>query len=61
MTIMPIAAYMQKDLRAGRTVVAPIPKAMKSVIEVMVMATPACDMVAPIRSTTDLDFSLSKE
>lgn len=41
MTMMPMAAYMQKDLRAGRTVVAPIPKAMKSVIDVIVMATPA--------------------
>ena len=41
MTMMPMAAYMQKDLRAGRIVVAPMPKAMKSVIEVIVMATPA--------------------
>ena len=56
-TIMPIEAYMQKDLRAGRMVDAPMPKAMKSVMEVIVMATPACDMVAPILSTIDLDFS----
>ena len=41
MTMMPMAAYMQKDLRAGRIVVAPMPKAMKSVIDVIVMATPA--------------------
>ena len=60
MTIMPMAAYMQNDLKAGRTVVAPIPKAMKSVMDVMVMATPACDMVAPILSTTGLDFSLAE-
>ena len=59
MTIMPMEAYMQKDLRAGSTVDAPIPKAMKSVMEVMVMATPACDMVAPNLSTTDFDFSFS--
>ena len=56
-TIMPIEAYMQKDLRAGRMVDAPMPKAMKSVMEVIVIATPAWDMVAPILSTTDLDFS----
>ena len=34
-------AYMQNDLRAGSEEVAPIPKAIKLVIDVMVMATPA--------------------
>ena len=32
---------MQKDCKAGKIVVAPIPKAIKSVIDVIVMATPA--------------------
>ena len=54
---MPIEANMQKDLRAGSTVLAPIPKAMKSVMEVMVMATPAWDIVAPSLSTTGLPAS----
>ena len=36
---------MQKDLRAGREEVAPIPNAMKFVIEVTVMATPAWDIM----------------
>ena len=33
-----------------------MPKAMKSVTEVIVMARPACDMVAPIRSATGSAF-----
>ena len=41
MTMIPTAAKMQNDLRVGRTVEAPIPKATKSVTEVMVIATPA--------------------
>ena len=57
---IPIEAYTQKDLRAGMAVVAPIPKAMKFVMEVMVMATPACDIVAPILSVIDFDFSCSE-
>ena len=47
-----MAAYMQNDLRAGSCVVAPIPNAMKSVTEVTVIATPACCIVRPTRSTT---------
>ena len=60
MVNIPMEAYIQKDLRAGSCVVAPIPKAIKSVMEVMVMATPACDIVAPILSVIDLDFSCSE-
>ena len=37
-----------------------MPKAMKFVMEVMVMATPAWDIVAPILSVIDLDFSCSE-
>ena len=37
-----------------------MPNAMKLVMEVMVMATPACDIVAPIRSVMDFDFSCSE-
>ena len=53
-------AYMQNDLRAGSEEVAPIPKAIKLVIDVMVMATPAWDMRAPTLSTRGFDFSCSK-
>merc|ERR1719450_495286 len=56
---IPMEAYMQNDLRAGSCVVAPIPKAMKSVMEVMVMATPACSMVLPSLSTTPLPWCCS--
>ena len=42
-----MAAYIQKDCIAGKMVVAPIPKANKSVIDVIVMATPACFSVKP--------------
>ena len=59
MTSIPMEAYMQKDLRAGREEVAPIPNAMKLVTEVMVMATPACAITPPILSTTGLDRSCS--
>ena len=52
MVIIPIEAYMQNDLSAGSCVVAPIPNAMKSVTEVMVIATPACSIVLPSLSTT---------
>ena len=38
---MPTEAYRQNDLRAGRTVVPPIAKAMMSVAEVTVIAPPA--------------------
>ena len=50
---------MQKDFRAGIVVVAPIPKAIKLVIEVMVMATPACFKVTPSLSTTSFFLSAS--
>ena len=50
---------MQKDWSAGMAVVAPIPKAMKFVMEVMVMATPACLRVTPILSTTPFFLSVS--
>ena len=39
---MPIEAYRQKNLKAGKIVVPPIAKATMSVKEVMVIATPAC-------------------
>ena len=54
---IPMAAYMQKERRAGICVVDPIPKAMKFVSEVMVMATPAWDITAPTLSTRGLDLS----
>ena len=41
MTMMPREAYTQNDLRAGSDEEAPIPKAMKLVTEVMVIADPA--------------------
>ena len=53
-------AYTQKDRRAGREEVAPMPNAIKFVMEVMVMATPACDIVAPILFVIELDFSCSE-
>ena len=56
---IPTAANMQNDLRAGRIVEAPMPKAMKSVMEVMVMATPAWAMVVPSLSSTDMAFTES--
>ena len=59
MVNIPMEAYIQKDLRAGSCVVAPIPKAIKSVMEVMVMATPACSMVLPNLSTTPLPWCCS--
>ena len=57
---IPMAAYMQKERRAGICVVDPIPKAMKLVSEVMVMATPAWDITAPTLSTRGLDLSCSE-
>lgn len=52
-----MAAYMQKERRAGICVVDPIPKAMKFVSEVMVMATPACSIVLPSLSATPPELS----
>ena len=52
-----MAAYMQKERRAGICVVDPIPKAMKLVSEVMVMATPACSIVLPSLSATPPELS----
>ena len=43
-----------EHLRAGRTVVAPMAKARRSVTEVIVIATPACFMVVPKLSARDL-------
>ncbi len=57
---MPMLANMQNDRRAGREELAPIPKAMKLVMEVMVMATPAWDITAPTLSTRGLDLSCSE-
>ena len=54
---IPMAAYMQKERRAGICVVDPIPKAMKFVSEVMVMATPACSIVLPSLSATPPELS----
>ena len=58
--IMPREAYTQNDLKAGNEEEAPIPKAIKFVTDVMVIATPAWAMVAPILSSTDFAFSFSK-
>ena len=57
---IPMLANMQNERRAGREELAPIPNAMKFVTEVMVMATPACDITAPTRSTRGLDLSCSE-
>ena len=54
---MPMAAKRQKDLKAGNTVVAPMPKAIKSVILVMVIATPECLSVRPNRCTKGFAMS----
>ena len=54
---MPMLANMQNDRRAGREELAPIPKAMKLVSEVMVMATPACSIVLPSLSATPPELS----
>ena len=40
---------MQKDRRPGITVEPPIPKAIRSVTDVIVIATPACFIVYPKR------------
>ena len=60
MVSIPMLAYMQNERRAGSEEVAPIPKAMKLVTEVMVMATPACAITPPTLSTTGLDRSCSE-
>ena len=56
---IPIEAYIQNDLKAGSDEVAPIPKAIKFVTDVIVMAAPAWDIIAPILSTKGLDRSCS--
>ena len=43
---------MQKFPKAGRTEVAPMPKARRSVTDVMVIATPECFIAKPILSST---------
>ena len=48
MTRMPTAAYTQNDWRVGRELLPPTLKAMKLVMEVMVIAAPAWPRVAPI-------------
>ena len=52
MTMIPTAAKTQKERRVGRTVEAPIPKATKSVTEVMVIATPALPITLLIISSS---------
>ena len=47
---IPIEAYVQKLPNAGSTEVAPMPKARRSVTDVIVIATPACFIANPIRS-----------
>ena len=42
---IPRDAYMQNDLNAGSDEEAPMPKAMKFVTEVTVIATPAWDIM----------------
>ena len=59
--IIPMLANMQNERRAGREELAPIPNAMKFVTEVMVIATPACDIMAPTLSTSGLDLSCSED
>ena len=54
---IPIAANTQNDWRVGIDEVAPIPKAIKFVTDVTVIADPAWDNVEPILSTIDLFFS----
>ena len=49
---IPKAAYKQKFPNAGSTDVAPIPKARRSVNDVMVIATPECFIANPMRSST---------
>ena len=48
------------DLRAGSCVVAPMPKAIKSVTEVIVMATPACSMAVLTLSSTEQEVRLAE-
>lgn len=55
-----MAAYMQKERSAGICVVDPIPKAMKLVSEVMVIATPACSIVLPSLSATPPELQRKK-
>ena len=56
---IPTAANAQNDWRVGIDEVAPIPKAIKFVTDVTVIADPACEIVEPILSTTDFDRSFS--
>ena len=48
---IPSDAYAQKFPNAGKTDVAPMPKASKSVTDVIVIATPECFMARPMRSS----------
>ena len=48
---MPNEAYAQKFPKAGKTDVAPIPNAKRSVTEVIVIATPECFIANPILSS----------
>ena len=58
---MPNDAYAQKFPNAGSTEVAPIPKARRSVTDVMVIATPECFIANPMRSSTlSLNFKTIK-
>ena len=46
---IPMVIFKQKYFTIGKIVVAPIPKAIKSVTDVIVMATPACFIAMPNR------------
>ena len=48
---IPSDAYAQKFPNAGKTDVAPMPKASKSVTDVIVIATPECFIARPMRSS----------
>ena len=48
---MPKDAYAQKFPNAGNADVAPIPKASRSVTDVIVIATPECFIAIPVRSS----------
>ena len=48
---IPIDAYAQKFPNAGKTDVALMPKASRSVTDVIVIATPECLIARPMRSS----------
>ena len=48
---IPSDAYAQKFPNAGKTDVAPMPKASRSVTDVIVIATPECFIARPMRSS----------